>query len=109
MFILYTFNGGEWAEFASFKDRRDYRALVEKAAENKQKEGKTEEVKNAAALMRTFVLDGKAFSISEKKSVSRALRHFDEVGLSNDIFDVLEEMDGSAEKFVLLKEGEPLP
>ena len=90
MYILYALNGDTWQEYARFADRRNYAERVAQAVENKLQNGKTDEVKNAAIVMRSFVLGNEYYEIKYGKIVKRALRHFDEVGLSNDIFDELE-------------------
>ncbi|MBQ8308866.1 MAG: hypothetical protein IJX96_03430 [Clostridia bacterium] len=84
-FILYQKKDGVWSEYAQFKDRRDYATRVAKVTD-----GRTDA---PAKVLRTFVLGGVYIEgIGNIDLVKRALRHFDEVGLSNDIFESLEEM-----------------
>ncbi len=107
MFILYAFSGGEWAQFASFDDFSDYASQVVKSAENKKRTAAMDSVRNAAIVMEDFVLGKKSYDKQYGKLVKRALRHFDEVGLSNDIFDSLEELlDEGCDAFALAKDGE---
>lgn len=105
MFILYTYQKGRWEEFESFKDRRSYADSVKTAVEKKLS-GDSETQKKAAAVMADFVYGKKYFSAEYQKLVMRALRHFDEVGLSNDIYEALESLDGEA--FALAKDGEDI-
>lgn len=95
MLILYTYHKGQWEVFESFKDRRGYAEQVKIAAEKKQS-GDLETQKNAAKVMLDFVCGKKWFGAEYQKLVMRALRHFDEVGLSNDIYETLENLDGEA-------------
>ncbi|MBQ9729605.1 MAG: hypothetical protein IJV80_02215 [Clostridia bacterium] len=107
MFILYAYDGENWLSFADFKDKKNYAERVNGAAEIKEKTAKTEAEKNAAIVMREFVLAKKYFAEKYGKTVRRALRHFDEVGLSNDICASLEELlDEGYEAFALAKDGE---
>ena len=107
MCILYAFIDGEWAEFASFDDFSTYATQVQKAAEIKKTTASLDSARNAAVVMEEFALGKKAYDAKYGKLVKRALRHFDEVGLSNDIFDALEELlDEGAEAFALAKTGD---
>ena len=107
MFILYALKGEKWTEYAKFKDRRGYAGLVAEAATAKAENAKTEEESRAAAVMRALVLEKKWFSASDGKAVKRALRHFDEVGISNDVWEALGELlEEGADGFALAKEGE---
>lgn len=106
MFILYALKGEKWTEYARFKDRRGYAVLVAEAAKEKAQRAKTEEESKAAAIMHAFVLEKKWFPATDGKAVRRALRHFDEVGISNDVWEVLEGLLEEADGFALAKEGE---
>ena len=104
MFILYAFDKGKWQEFASFKDRADYAEQVKISAIAKLSDAKTETAQNAARVMQAFVLGNYFYERTYGKTILRALRHFDEVGLSNDIHAALEELlDEDYEKFALAK------
>ena len=104
MFILYAFDKGNWQEFATFKDRADYAEQVKTSAIAKLSDAKTETVQNAALVMQAFVLGNYFYERTYGKTILRALRHFDEVGLSNDIHAALEELlDEDYERFALAK------
>lgn len=107
MFILYAFTDGEWRQFATFDDDSDFASQVKEAAKIKKNTALTDSARNAATVMEGFVLSKKSYGEKYGKLVKRALRHFDEVGLSNDIFDSLEELlDEGCDGFALAKEGE---
>lgn len=109
MFILYAFIDGAWQEYASFKDKKDYAQRVAQAAEMKIQTAKTEAEKNAAIVMKAFVLGNEYYAEKYGKIIKRALRHFDEVGLSNDIFDELEGLlDEGCDAFALAKDTEDI-
>lgn len=106
MFVLYAYNNGGWTEFCSFTDKNDYAKQVSSAVARK-KTAETEEMKNSAIVMEDFVLGKKYYAKQYGKLVMRALRHFDEVGLSNDIQASLEELlDEGCEKFALVRPNE---
>ena len=105
MFILYVYENGRWEALESFKDRRGYADLVKSAVETKFSNG-TETQKKAATVMTEFVNGKKYYGIQYKKLVMRALRHFDEVGISNSIFEAMEEMSGEA--FALAKDTDTI-
>lgn len=103
MYILYAFSDGKWSQAASFKDRFGYANLVKTAAEKHKTAAKNEQLVNASIAMESFVLSGCAFAKSYGKVIMRALRNFDEVGISNDVCEALEELlDEGCEKFALL-------
>ncbi|MBQ8229198.1 MAG: hypothetical protein IJZ32_00715 [Clostridia bacterium] len=106
MFVLYAYNNGKWTEFCSFADKYDYAAQVSSAVA-KKKTATTDEMKNSAIVMESFVLGKQFYGKQYGKLVMRALRHFDEVGLSNDIQASLEELlDEGCEKFALVRPSE---
>ncbi len=90
---LYALSGGNWEEYASFSDGGDFRGEAIRAAEAKTSEGQTEENKNAAKVFRAFVAEKTIVVRADFKRLMRALRHFDEVGLSNDIYGAIEEIN----------------
>ena len=107
MYILYALIDGNWQEYASFKDKKNYAQRVAQASELKIATAKTEAEKNAAIIMKAFVLGNEYYAEKYGKVVKRALRHFDEVGLSNDIFDELEcLLDEGCDGFALAKDSE---
>ena len=107
MFILYGFDGKSWGNLAEFSDRRDYRTRVITTAEQRIAEAKTPDGVNAAELMKEFVSGKYFYPATCRKKVMRALRRFDEVGISNDVCEALDGMsDERWVRFALLKENE---
>ena len=107
MYHLYALTGESWAKFASFDDGGGYAEQTENAVKTRKETGKTEQIVNAAIVMETFVLGEFWFEKKHGKLVKRALRNFDEVGISNEIFEGLEELlDEGCDGFALLKDGE---
>ena len=88
-------NGGNVVEYASFPDD-GYAKQIEEKIEKKRKEGKSD---NADVVMREVFAKKRGVEKRFFKTAMRALRRYDEVGLSNDIYDVLEEIadDGGYE------------
>ncbi len=106
MYRLYALNDENWTEFASF-DGDGYASQVEKAVKLRKETGKTEQIVNSAIVMDGFVLGGFWLDKKYGKLVKRALRNFDEVGISNEIFEALEELlDEDYDAFALVKDGE---
>lgn len=106
MYRLYAFTGEQWTEFSAFEDD-GYASQVEKAVKLRKETGKTEQIVNSAIVMDGFVLGGFWFAEKYGKLIKRALRHFDEVGISNEIFESLEELlDEGCDAFALVKDGE---
>lgn len=100
MYRLYAFSQGAWRVFATFTSPYDYVANVQTAAKQKQATGKTDAERAAATAMEQFILGGYVFDKKYGKPLLRALRHFDEVGISNDLHAALEEsLDEGAERF----------
>ena len=109
MFILYVKTNGKWTEYASFKDRNGYAERVRAVAAEKKQSAKTDEVKNAAIIMEQFVLEACYYAENCGKAVLRALRHVDEVGISNDVHAALEELlDQGCDAFALAEENEDI-
>ena len=111
MFILYAYDGKAWQAFAKIEDKKNnYEERVLQTSEKKMATGKTEEIKNAALVMRAFVCEEKYFDTKTcGKTVKRALRHFDEVGISNDIYESLEELlDEGFASFALAKDTQDI-
>ena len=106
MYVLYALTDGKWTPFANFTDEDGYETQVKTAVALQKTAAKTEEKKNAAYVLEDFVLGNYRYGKEYGKLVMRALRHFDEVGLSNDIQEKLEELlDEGYAGFALLKEG----
>lgn len=107
MYVLYALTGEKWHEFATFGNSLDYGSQIENAAKIKKNTAAQEATRNAAIVMESFVLAKKQFGAKYGKLVKRALRHFDEVGISNEIFDSLEELlDEGCDAFALAQAGE---
>ncbi len=107
MFILYAFDGKTWKNYAQFQDKRDYKTRVNGVADKRIAEAKTPEDVVAAELMKAFVSGGYYYSVPQAKTVLRALRRFDEVGISNDIYDALETaLKQGLTAFALVKDGQ---
>lgn len=106
-YFLYTFLNGKKEEYIAFSCKRDFRSEAVRAAEAKDAEGQTEENRNAAKVFRAFVADKTIAGKADFKRVMRALRHFDEIGISNELYDALEEInDADFEAVVFAEEGE---
>lgn len=106
MYVLYALADGNWTPFANFADNDGYEEQVKNAVALQKAAAKTEEKKNAAYVLEDFVLGNYRYGKEFGKLVMRALRHFDEVGLSNDIQEKLEELlDEGYAGFALLKDG----
>ncbi len=106
MWYLWAKIEGEWRRFASFAESTGEYAKQVKEGVLRAKNSENEDRRNAAALMQAFVLTDTRYTCKEGKAVMRALRHFDEVGLSNDIHAALEEALGEgAQEFTLAQEG----
>ena len=95
--IFYILRGGVWTEYDRVKDRRDYASLMEKATAGRED--------NAAKVVRAFVLGKRYVAAGDCALLCRALRHFDEVGLSNRIFEFVEEVRSSCEGVAIGKGG----
>ena len=108
MYILYIKCGSEWELRARFCRSSDYATQVKEGIERKIQSDLLER-RLSAAVMTDFVFGKHYYERIFGKTVLRALRHFDEVGISNDIYEALEEaLDDGCEKFALVKEGECL-
>ena len=95
--IFYVLKNGAWVEFDRVKDRRDYAALVANV---------TAEREDAPAkVLRAFVTQKTYVKKEDCALLCRALRHFDEVGLSNKIFDFVEEVRMACDGVAIGKNG----
>lgn len=90
-------NGGNVVEYASFPDD-GYAKQIEDKIEKKRKEGKSD---NADIVMRKVFAEKRGVEKRFFKTAMRALRRYDEVGLSNDIYEVLEEIADDGYEAVL--------
>lgn len=109
MYILYVLKNGSWQAYARFVDRRNYGERVAQVSAIKMANAKTDAEKNAATLLQAFVLGKEYYKACYAKVVMRTLRHFDEVGLSNDIFDELDNLlKEDFEAFALAKDTEDI-
>lgn len=108
MFILYARDNEKWVKFCSFADNYGYAEQVQSAVARK-KSSSSDEMKNSAIVMESFVFGKQFYGKQYGKLVMRALRHFDEVGLSNDIQSSLEELlDEGYAKFALVAPNESI-
>ena len=94
--IFYVLKNGEWQEYDRVKDRRDYASLVRAATDGRED--------GAAQVLRLFVLGGVYAAATDFALVCRALRHFDEVGLSNKIFEFIETVMGDCDGVAIAKD-----
>ena len=94
MNILYFYvkKDGNWSVYEELKDRRDYVSRVKSVTD-----GRTDA---PAVVMQKFICENAYVLGADKKLVMRALRHFDEVGLSNDLYEILDGV-GEIEAFAL--------
>lgn len=90
---LYALSEGDWESTRLFPTAESFVGKRYAPAEAKTSEGQTEENKNAAKVFRAFVAEKTIVVRADFKRLMRALRHFDEVGLSNDIYDAIEEIN----------------
>ncbi len=107
MYYLYAKKEDIWQKIDAFESSfGEYAELVKEGiARARKSDGESR--RNAATVMEDFVLGKKYFSKSEGKIVLRALRHFDEVGVSNEIGECLEAcLEEGYTYFALVYEGE---
>lgn len=93
---IYADRGDGTKEYAGFEYDGDYVAEILRAVGAKACDGTTEN-QNAAKVVRAFVAEKIVVKRTDFKRVMRALRHFDEVGLSNELYDVLEELSDESD------------
>ena len=96
MNILYFYvkKDGIWSVYDEVKDRRDYVSRIKSVTG-----GRTDA---PAVVMQKFICENAYVLGADKRLVMRALRHFDEVGLSNDLHEILDGV-GEIEAFALTK------
>lgn len=90
---IFAISGNSIEEYASFEDDGYSDQIL-----NKIEKRKCERLySNVDYVMENVFANKQGVAKKYLKTAMRALRHFDEVGLSNDIYDVLEEIndDGS--------------
>ena len=106
MYVLYAYIDGEWQEYDAIPDKRGYAEQVKAAVELRKNANKTEQAVHSAIVMEAFVLGGFQYESKYGKLIMRALRNFDEVGISNDVYELLEALlDEGCERFALVKDG----
>ncbi len=90
---IYASSRGEICEYASFEDD-GYAEQILAKIEKRRLDGRCD---NADVVMERVFAKKQGILKKDFKTAMRALRHFDEVGLSNDVYSVLEEIndDGS--------------
>ncbi len=85
-YIVYAYKDGDCAEYASLNDKRGFCELVRAYCAQKQT------LSDADKVFFKAVVQGVKVERNGFKKLMRALRAHDEVGLSNDIYDIVEEM-----------------
>ncbi len=109
MWCLWIKTDEKWAKYATFEEETGEYAKQVLEGVLRAKKSDNESRRNAAIVMEAFVLDKGYYAAKQGKILLRALRYFDEVGLSNDIHDALEEvLDEGGEAVALLQEGEEI-
>ncbi len=104
MWTLYV-KTDSWTAYATFAERTGDYATQVKEGIARAKQSLNESKRAAATVMEGFVLGNTYYARKDGKLVLRALRHFDEVGLSNEICEKLEEaLDEGLESFALVGE-----
>lgn len=90
---IYASSSGEICEYASFENDGYVEQILAKI-EKRRLDGRCD---NADVVMERVFAKKQGILKKDFKTAMRALRHFDEVGLSNDVYSVLEEIndDGS--------------
>ncbi len=87
-YFIYAISSGNIDEYAVFDDD-GYSEQILKKIEKRRLENKCD---NVDYIMEEVFAKKQGVAKKNFKTALRALRHFDEVGLSNDIYDVLEEI-----------------
>lgn len=89
-FILYVYTDKGIEEYAAFKDRFGYKNSAEKLF--RMKLGGNVALTDADKIFKEAVVEGVKVLRGGFTKVMQSLRHFDEIGLSNDIYEVMEEI-----------------
>lgn len=89
---LYIYHEGErdGTEYAEYDNQADYKQALKEILERKKKEGKI--LDDADKIMRDAVFTGVRIGRVGFKKMMQALRRFDEVGISNELYDSMEEI-----------------
>ena len=91
IFKIFAFDGeGKAKLYAEIKDRFGYYAAVEKYFAKKQAAGKP--LDEDDSILQTILDRSYVIPSADFKRVMQALRHFDEIGISNDVHDIIEEI-----------------
>ncbi len=106
MWHLWVKTEEKWGKYASFEEETGEYAKQVKEGVLRAKTSAEESKRNAGDVMEAFVLTNAYFLAKQGKMLLRALRHFDEVGLSNDIHAALEEALDEGAEAVALSQGE---
>jgi hypothetical protein len=87
-FVLYAKIDGDWAVSATFADKEAYTAAINRYFGMKKAEGKSlDDCDTVLALFtEACVVERKRFGL-----VKRALRHYDEIGISNDLVEAIDQ------------------
>lgn len=89
-FIVYAYTDDGAEEYSVFKDRFGYKNCAEKLLSMKAEQYGS--LSDADKLFQEAVVEGVKILRGGFKKLMQTLRRFDEVGLSNDIYDVMEEI-----------------
>ena len=111
MYHLYAYKDGVWKPFVALPCPygQDYREQMQTVSATKERVGKTDAEKNGARVARSFVCDRVFYETAFAKTVMRALRYFDEVGISNELHEALKSLLANGfEKFALVQLGEEI-
>lgn len=104
-FMFYTYKKDEDAEaYAVYNDRFDYKQSYQKYINAKKSEGK--ELSDADKILTDCLFYGVKVMRPGFGKLMRALRQHDEIGLSNNIYDTLEEVCEN-EEIVAVSLGTP--
>ena len=77
----------------TFPNKEDFEKYVREAVEGRSQ---NEEYANSCKVITIFA-EGRSIARSQVKILKRALRHFDEVYLCNELFELLEELDSDVD------------
>ena len=86
-FVLYAQINGAWSAVADYEDKEGYLAAIDRYFALKRAEGKALDDCDAvlALLKQPTVVARKKFGL-----VKRALRHFDEIGISSELVETID-------------------
>lgn len=94
---MYALIEDEWAEVATYADREGYFAAINRYFGLKAADGKSQDAPDVVLglLMQPTVVARGRFGL-----LKRALRHFDEIGISSELVDAIDEVKGEGAQAV---------